>query len=242
MAERNRPPAGVSGGRLVVIIVGTLVRQAAATVFSGVPSNARLHLTVRSPRVRRARRQAWADLRARVDATAAAVPSAHLLCCRYVDAASRVSRSGNVSMFGSGGRVKGALALVATLSAEAWFGTDADPEQALRELTGSTDGPWQQRPRGWFSPPNTRWERDSTGRLLTWEEGSRRRNRHIILRTERTEPADWSITGARAQYGTLLRWAEFTAYFTVPQRPWLGASARLWQRLKRSGPARPGRA
>ncbi|SEG85356.1 hypothetical protein SAMN05216223_11647 [Actinacidiphila yanglinensis] len=106
MAERNRPAAGVSGGRFVVMIVGALVRQAVATVFSGVPSNARLHLTVRSPRVRRARREAWADMRARVDACAAAVPSAHLLCCRYVDEVGRVSRSGNVPMFGSGGRVK----------------------------------------------------------------------------------------------------------------------------------------
>lgn len=45
---RERPSAGVSGGRFVVIMLALHVRQAVATVFNGVPSNARLHLIVRS--------------------------------------------------------------------------------------------------------------------------------------------------------------------------------------------------
>lgn len=134
-------------------------------------------------------------------------------------------------MFGSGGRGKGALALSATVRAEAWFGTDVDPEQVLRELTDSVEGPWREGPRGWFSPPNTRWERVAPGWQVAWEDKPRRRNRFVILHTERTEPANSSIDEARTQYGTLLRWTEFTFYLTVPKYPWLGGPARLWRRL-----------
>ncbi|MBM9506668.1 hypothetical protein [Actinacidiphila acididurans] len=230
-------------GSLAPVIVGLFVRQAAATVFNGIPSNARLHLTVRSRRARLARERAWTDMRERIDELATAVPSAHLVGWRYVDRATRASRVRKLPMFGSGPRGTELLALTGSLYAEAYFGTDADPEPMLRKLNADTAHPllWRATHRpGW---PAGRWDQDSPHDPLLRDAMPSTRSRLVILRTERTEPAGWSLDSARTQYGALLRWSAHTTYLTVHRHPWLrGLQRRLWRRLRRSGPARPGRA
>lgn len=233
-----RPPGGVSARRLALITVGLFVRPAAATVFNGIPSNARLHLTVRSRRARRARAQAWADMRERIDELAATVPSLHLLCCRYVDTAGRASRVGRVSLFGSEPQRRFTPALVGEVLTEVYFGTDADPGEVLLGPRADIADPlaWRATHRpGW---PGGRWDQDSPRRPLRWNTRDARRDRSVILHTEQIEPADWSIDTARTQCGTLLRWSARTSYLTVHRHPWLRGMQRLWGRLSRSGSAR----
>lgn len=228
-------------GRLALVFFALYARRAAASVFNGIPSNARLRLTVRSRRARRARERAWTDMRERIDELATAVPSAHLVGRRYVDCARRASRVGRVSMFGSHPRRTELLALTASLHAETYFGIDTDPEPVLRELRAEIADPvaWRATHRpGW---PNGRWELDTPHNPSPWFTPPRR-TRSVIRRSERTEPAGWSPDAARTQYGALLRWSAETTYLTVQCHPWLRGLRRLRRRLRQSAPGRWGRA
>ncbi|CAG7647430.1 hypothetical protein [Actinacidiphila bryophytorum] len=205
----------------LLLIHGRAVRDAATC---GIPSNARLHLAVRSRQVRRARAAARAELRERVAAVAAAVPSARLLCVRIDDRALRPPRYAP-RIGGPPGGPEGP-ALTCTVFAEAYFGTDAAPEQVAAELVAGPTGAWRRRGNSWICEPFAHWESDLQDRPLRWRRGPSPRALAVIRRDERTEPAGWSISDARSRHRTLLRWSSHTGYLTLPRHPWRRALRR----------------
>ncbi|WP_327289082.1 hypothetical protein [Streptomyces sp. NBC_01198] len=193
-------------------------RAAWEAAVCGIPSNARLHCTVRSRRIRRDRTRAAAELHERIAAAAAAVPSARMLCVRIDDRALRPARYVPRIDRPPGGPE--GPALTGTVFAEAYFGTDADPGQVTAELVAGATGSWRPRAASWICEPFAQWEQDLPHRPLRWRPGPGPHAVAVIRRDERTVPAVWSLADARTQYGTLLRWSSHTRYLTVPRHPW----------------------
>jgi len=197
-------------------------RATAGAVLSGIPVNLRLHRIARSGPARRARQQAEDGLRERIAATAAAVPSARLLCVRLEDYVTREPRFAPYLFARTGTRTdaeRDPAAMNGTVYAEAYFGTAAATDEVLRELAADAPGKWWARGSSWRATPYATWESDRPGHPIRWRPARSGRGPTVIRHRDTTDPPAWSLAESRTAFPTVMRWTSHSGYLTVPRRP-----------------------
>lgn len=194
---------------------------AARAAVSGVPAGPRLRLAVRSRRADRARRAAEAELRARLAAATAAMPSARPAFTAFEDHAVREPRFVPRLFPPPKGPSPGPAALRATLRATAYFASLAT-EEAVRELTGAG---WSQDGEALLGPGPARVTRDMPERPLPEHAAGSGRGRRVVLCRATTDPPGATVAAARARRGAVVRWTSEVTYLTVGRWPVLGRFA-----------------
>ncbi|WP_225850057.1 hypothetical protein [Streptomyces sp. HPF1205] len=208
------------------LLTGSAAVRAA---LSGIPANPRLRRAVRSRRADRARHAAEAEVRARLAALTAAMPSARPAFTAFEDRAVREPRFVPRLFPPPKGTPPAPAALRATLHATAYLGFPSVRE-AVRELAAAGRFPDDDSFAG--PGPRERVTRDLPDRPLPEHAFGSGQGRRVILYRAFVEPPGATVAAVRGRHGAVVRWTCQVTYLTVRRWPVL---RRLAERSRGRG-------